>query len=41
VTTVVHVASSQKSRGVQVEDGRVDVTGCVGLFYPNFTILMY
>jgi hypothetical protein len=35
---VVHVASSWRLRRVEVEDGRVDATGCIGLFYPNFAI---
>jgi hypothetical protein len=34
---MVHVASSQRSRGVEAEDGRVDAMGCIRLFYPNFT----
>jgi hypothetical protein len=34
----MHVASSRRSRGDKVEDGRVDATGCIGLFYPNFVI---
>jgi hypothetical protein len=32
------VASSRRSRGDKVKDGRVDATGCIGLFYPNFVI---
>jgi hypothetical protein len=36
--TGVHVAPSQRLRRRQVEDGRVDVTGCVGPYYPTFTI---
>jgi hypothetical protein len=35
---MVHVASSQRSCGDEVEDGRVDATGCIGLFYPNFVV---
>jgi hypothetical protein len=35
---VVHVAPSQKLRRRQVEDGRVDVTGCVGPCYPTFAV---
>jgi hypothetical protein len=31
---VVNVASSRRSHGVQVEDERVDVMGCVGPCYP-------
>jgi hypothetical protein len=29
---------SQRSRGDEVEYGRVDAMGCIGLFYPNFAI---
>jgi hypothetical protein len=36
VTQMVHVASSQRSHGVEAENGRVDATGCFRLFYPNF-----
>jgi hypothetical protein len=35
---VVHVAPSRRLRRSQVEDERVDATGCVGPFYPNFTV---
>jgi hypothetical protein len=35
---VVHVASSQRSRGVEVEDGWIDTMGYVGPFYPKITI---
>jgi hypothetical protein len=35
---MMHVASSRRSRGDEVKDGRVDATGCIKLFYPNFTI---
>jgi hypothetical protein len=34
----VHVAPSQRLRRKQVEVGRVDVTGCVGLYYPTFIV---
>jgi hypothetical protein len=37
-TTVVHVAPSRRLRRRQVEDGRVDVTGCVGPYYPTFAV---
>jgi hypothetical protein len=37
---MVHVASSQRSRGDEVEDGRTDVRGCNRLFFPNFAILV-
>jgi hypothetical protein len=32
------VAPSWRLRQVEVEDGRVDVTGCVGPFYPKIAI---
>jgi hypothetical protein len=35
---LVHVASSWKLCGDEAEDGRVDATGCIRLFYPNFAI---
>jgi hypothetical protein len=35
---MVHVTSSQRSHGVEAEDGRVDAMGCIELFYHNFTI---
>jgi hypothetical protein len=38
VTRMVHVASSRRSRGDEVEDERVDATGCIELFYPNFAV---
>jgi hypothetical protein len=37
---MVHVASSRRSREDEAEDERVDVTGCIGLFYPNFAIFI-
>jgi hypothetical protein len=37
---MVHVASSQRSRGHEAEDGWVDVMGCIRLFYPNFAIFI-
>jgi hypothetical protein len=37
---MVHVASSQRSRGDDAEDGRVNATGCTRLFYPNFAIFI-
>jgi hypothetical protein len=36
---VMHVASSQRSRKDEVEDERVDVTGCIGLLYPYLPFL--
>jgi hypothetical protein len=38
---MVHVASSQKSRLDEAEDGRVDVTRCIGLFYPTLPFSLY
>jgi hypothetical protein len=38
---MVQVASSQRSRGDEAEDGPIDATGCIGLFYPNFAVLLY
>jgi hypothetical protein len=35
---MVHVASSQRSCGVQAEDIWVDAIGCIGFLYPNFAI---
>jgi hypothetical protein len=35
---VVHVAPSQRLRQSQVEGGRIDATGCIGLFYPTFVV---
>jgi hypothetical protein len=37
---VLHVASSQRSRGDEAEDQWVYATGCIGLFYPNFVIFV-
>jgi hypothetical protein len=35
-----HVTSSWSLCGVQAEDGRVNATGCIRLFYPNFVIFI-
>jgi hypothetical protein len=35
---MVHVASSWRLYRVEGEDGWVDVTGCIGPFYPNFDV---
>jgi hypothetical protein len=35
---VVHVAPSRRLRRDQVEDGRVNATGCIGPYYPCFAI---
>jgi hypothetical protein len=37
---MVHVVSSWRSHGDEAEDGRVDATGCIRLFYPNFVIFI-
>jgi hypothetical protein len=37
---VVHVAPSRRLCRMQVEDRRVDVTGCVGPCYPIFIIFI-
>jgi hypothetical protein len=37
-TWMVHAASSWRSHGDEAEDKRVDAMGCIGLFYPNFTV---
>jgi hypothetical protein len=39
-TRMVHVASSWRSCGDEAEDRRVYATGCIGHFYPNFTIFV-
>jgi hypothetical protein len=36
---VMHVPSSQRSCGVEAEDGRVDATGWIRFFYPNISVL--
>jgi hypothetical protein len=40
VVQMVHVASSQRSRGDEAKDGWIDVMGCIGPFYPNFVIFI-
>jgi hypothetical protein len=37
---MVHVPSSWRSRRDETEDGWVDATCCIGLFYPNFAIFI-
>jgi hypothetical protein len=37
---MVHVASSQRSHRDEAEDGRVDATECIRLFYPNFVVFI-
>jgi hypothetical protein len=40
VTQMVLVAASRRSCRVEAKDGRVDVMGCIRLFYPNFAIFV-
>jgi hypothetical protein len=37
---MVDMASSRWSRGDEAKDGRVDKTGYIRLFYPNFAVLI-
>jgi hypothetical protein len=37
---MVHVASLWRSREDEVKDGRVDVMGCIRLFYPNIAVFI-
>jgi hypothetical protein len=37
---MVHVASLRRLCGGEAKDGRVDVTGYIRLFYPNFAIFV-
>jgi hypothetical protein len=37
---VVHVASSPSLLEDEAEDRWVDVTGCIGLFYPYFVVFV-
>jgi hypothetical protein len=37
---MVHVASSWRSCGDEAEDGQVDATGCIRLFYPNIVVFI-
>jgi hypothetical protein len=40
VEWMVHVASSWRSHRVEAEDGWIDATGCIRLFYPNFVVFI-
>jgi hypothetical protein len=40
VVWMVQVASSWRSRRDEAEDGWVDATGYIGLFYPNFVVFI-
>jgi hypothetical protein len=37
---MMHVASMWRLHRVETEDGRVNATGCVGPFYPNFDVFI-
>jgi hypothetical protein len=37
---MMHVASSQMLCGDEAEDGWVNATGCIRLFYPKFVIFV-
>jgi hypothetical protein len=37
---VVYMALSRRSRRDEAEDGSVNATDCIGLFYPNFAIFV-
>jgi hypothetical protein len=37
---MVHVASTWRSCGDETEDGRVNATGYIRLFYPNFVVFI-
>jgi hypothetical protein len=37
---MVHVTSSRRSRQDEPENGRVDATGCIKLFYPKFAVFI-
>jgi hypothetical protein len=40
VPRMVHLASSRSSHGDEAENERVDATGCITLFYPNFVVFI-
>jgi hypothetical protein len=40
ISQMVHMTSSWRLHEDEVEDRRVDATGCIGLFYPNFAIFV-
>jgi hypothetical protein len=40
VVRMVHVESSQRSRGDKAKNGWVDAMGCIRLFEPNFVIFV-
>jgi hypothetical protein len=40
VVWMVHMTLSQRSRGDEVEDGRIDVMRCIRVLYPNFVVFV-
>jgi hypothetical protein len=40
VAQIVHVTSLQRLCRAKVEDRRVDMTGCIEPFYPNFIVFI-
>jgi hypothetical protein len=40
VAWMVHMTSSRRSRADKTKDEWVDTKGCIGVFYPNFTIFI-
>jgi hypothetical protein len=39
-TWIVHLSSSWRSHEDKAEDKRVNTTGCITLFYPNFVVFV-
>jgi hypothetical protein len=37
---MVHIASPRRSRVYKAEDGQIDATNCIKLFYPNFVVFV-
>jgi hypothetical protein len=40
VVRMMHVASSQRLCQTKAENGWIDVTDCIGPFYPNFAVFI-
>jgi hypothetical protein len=40
MTWMVHMTSSRRSCADKTKDDWVDTKGCIGLFYPNFTVFI-
>jgi hypothetical protein len=40
VVWMVHMALSRRSCGDEAEDGRIDVMGCIRVFYLNFVVFV-